>query len=470
MSNLLFLSSSVFNAPLAIPDLEMWLDASDTSTITDSSGSVSAWADKSGNGNNATQGTGSAQPTTGLNTANGKNVLNFDGGDTLEVGSGVYSIPSDENTLFIVSRCTDTSVQRRPFVMTDGSNARYKMAYETKAGVASATEVVFQVDSNLDPLGAQASGTSDNYQVLTGTFDGTNATTVAINNDTEVSDTNGVAFTATNCFIGSQAGSAVFLIGDICEVVLYSRKLTTGEQNLIKAYLTNKWLGFRIPTDIEGLQAWYDTTSDDYLTLDGSAITQFIDRSGQGNDTDVQGTASARPTRTASQINGLQAAVFDGNDELDLPSALYSIPNGDNTIFLVAKQDTAASGTNERILSMNDAGSNRLYFQYASGSELLAYTNGLGGGDAALSSTTTTDFNIFTGQLSGTTETITANGSEDSGTAPNGVNFTAINATIGQGTFDGALVEVLIFDRALTSTEKDNINGYLSAKYNIGLA
>ena len=190
----------------------LWLDASDSSTITASSGSVSLWADKSGNGNNATQGTGSAQPTTGVNTANGKNVLNFDGGDTLEIGSGVYSIPSDENTLFIVSRCTDTSVQRRPFVMTNGGTARYIMSYAEANGTPSTTAVTFQNDIDLSPDGADATGTGAN------------------------------AFTATNCFIGSQTGSAVFLVGDIGEVILYSRKLTTGEQNLIKAYLTNKWL------------------------------------------------------------------------------------------------------------------------------------------------------------------------------------------------------------------------------------
>jgi len=41
---------------------ELWLDASDYSTITESGGSVSQWADKSGSDNHATQATGSRQP------------------------------------------------------------------------------------------------------------------------------------------------------------------------------------------------------------------------------------------------------------------------------------------------------------------------------------------------------------------------------------------------------------------------
>ena len=53
--------------------LKLWLDANDESTITkDGSNYVSQWADKSGNGNHATQGTGNLQPVhdTTLNSLN----------------------------------------------------------------------------------------------------------------------------------------------------------------------------------------------------------------------------------------------------------------------------------------------------------------------------------------------------------------------------------------------------------------
>lgn len=78
--------SDGFNV-LGVPSLELWLDANDTSTITESGGSVSQWSDKSGNGNHATQGTGSAQPTTSTRAINGLNALDFDGGDSLLISS-----------------------------------------------------------------------------------------------------------------------------------------------------------------------------------------------------------------------------------------------------------------------------------------------------------------------------------------------------------------------------------------------
>lgn len=60
--------------PTDLADLIAWVDASDTATITLSGSDATAWADKSGNGNNLT-GTGYAQ--SGTRTQNGLNVLDF---------------------------------------------------------------------------------------------------------------------------------------------------------------------------------------------------------------------------------------------------------------------------------------------------------------------------------------------------------------------------------------------------------
>jgi hypothetical protein len=64
---------------LSLPNLKLWLDASDTSSITSSAGAVSAWNDKSGNGYNFAQATATNKPTTGTRSKNGLNVIDFDG-------------------------------------------------------------------------------------------------------------------------------------------------------------------------------------------------------------------------------------------------------------------------------------------------------------------------------------------------------------------------------------------------------
>lgn len=68
-------------ASLALPSqlgADLWLDASDATTITASSGDVSQWNNKGSLGN-FTQATGAVQPKTGVTTLNGLNVLDFAG-------------------------------------------------------------------------------------------------------------------------------------------------------------------------------------------------------------------------------------------------------------------------------------------------------------------------------------------------------------------------------------------------------
>lgn len=85
-------------SPADLPNLAMWLDAADTSTITASAGKVSAWTDKSPTGSHVTQATANLQPTTGVNAWDGKNVLTFNGGQelahptALALGSGNLTV------------------------------------------------------------------------------------------------------------------------------------------------------------------------------------------------------------------------------------------------------------------------------------------------------------------------------------------------------------------------------------------
>lgn len=65
--------------PAREPDLQLWLDASDSSSVTLNGSTVSQWNDKSGNGNHATQTTAANQPTYTSAGLNGFNVITFDG-------------------------------------------------------------------------------------------------------------------------------------------------------------------------------------------------------------------------------------------------------------------------------------------------------------------------------------------------------------------------------------------------------
>jgi hypothetical protein len=84
-------------------NISLWLDASDASTITHANGSVSQWADKSGNDYDAYQSNTSKQPTLQQNTINGKSAIYFDGSDdSLSGNSRLGLVANPAITIFVV--------------------------------------------------------------------------------------------------------------------------------------------------------------------------------------------------------------------------------------------------------------------------------------------------------------------------------------------------------------------------------
>lgn len=82
--------------PLDDPLLVGWWDASETATITETAGAVSDWAARAG-GVALVQTNLARQPTTGIRSLNGRNVIDFDGGDHLQQD---VTLPASGNVAF----------------------------------------------------------------------------------------------------------------------------------------------------------------------------------------------------------------------------------------------------------------------------------------------------------------------------------------------------------------------------------
>ena len=70
----------IFSPAYVSSGLVLWLDASDTSTITSSSGNVTQWNDKSGGGYNFTQSNTTYTPVVASSALNGRSVMNLTSG------------------------------------------------------------------------------------------------------------------------------------------------------------------------------------------------------------------------------------------------------------------------------------------------------------------------------------------------------------------------------------------------------
>ena len=253
--------------PKAIPGIEAWWDASDSSTVTLDSGRVAALADKSGNGRHATNGTScSTQPDYIIAARNGRNVARFDAASTQQL-----TVPSSQalfkylhdGTASYVAAVFSTGVVADP----NGLFAIFGNNLTATANVG----IVFQVDDRTPTFNmvlriAIAGGVGGAWAAIQDTasafvpnqthladvlLDVDNATASeriaatidgAAISQTNVSTLSASASNATaNLQIGAAGNLAQPHTGDICELLFFSQQPTEAARNAIRQYLSGKW-------------------------------------------------------------------------------------------------------------------------------------------------------------------------------------------------------------------------------------
>jgi hypothetical protein len=251
----------------------LWLDAADSATITASSGAVSQWNDKSGGATNFTQGTAGARPATGSATLNGRNVLTFDGGDTLLAGDALDNVWTGAAFhLFCVAKNDNvTSINGAILTKTaGGSDNQRAFAYYIRTSKLQFVAHYTPVSSDFTIVDGSTSisnsawtiGTAAYTSTGSGTADTTSRVQMTVNgaDQTEVVNLfagnlgtiqNGTAQLA----VGSNAGTSgtlnqVPLTGAIGEIIVTASVLSTLNRQKTEGYLAHKWgLTASLPND-----------------------------------------------------------------------------------------------------------------------------------------------------------------------------------------------------------------------------
>lgn len=230
----------------------------------------------------------------------------------------------------------------------------------------------------------------------------------------------------------------------------------------------------KTPMIISGLKGWFDASDILTQTYTGNEVSSWRDKSGNFNDL-TQGIASSQPKTLTNSLNNLNTITFDGIDDyMVMPSGLYSICNGNNTTFVVSKRNIE-SGVANRVINMGVGTSSR-YF--------IAYSNAIGGINYQSSNTTSqnvqingitnTNFNIICGRRNSTTQGISINGSTEKtnslGANESGINLGYVGCSLSLTAFlQGQIAELIIYDKALSNTEKIQVEKYLSYKWRVAL-
>lgn len=209
-------------APTDLAGLALWLDASDTSTITHSSGAVSQWDDKSGNGQHVTQGTASLQPATGVETLNGLNVLTRSGADW-RMSRGAFVIPQPFTVMFVGS--SPSTGAQWPWSGTGGYSAGSSTTWFTNMGADQASLDVPWGDGAPFALAHVING---------------DASVTRFRGAQVGAGSPGAGGLATLDIMNRASGGRIWL-GKFAELVMWSRALTAPEIAQAEAYAAAKW-------------------------------------------------------------------------------------------------------------------------------------------------------------------------------------------------------------------------------------
>jgi hypothetical protein len=502
--------------PLSIPGCQLWLDAADSSTITLSSSKVTQWNDKSGNGYNFTQATSGNQPTYSTASLNTSNTITFTSANSTFLTGTASTTFMGTNSLSVygVFKTNNNTSSSSVFAKSLAGGAGGRILYAVRDGGNPG-----YINSGIGTTGqnAYANTLSDTYTVGAWRVHGfvsdrSGWTTTLFQNGSLIATTTITADTTTNLtnpyqmIIGgynTSSGSVspplagYYLDGAIAEILVFSTVLTTTQRQTIETYLAKKW-GFTSmypaipsthpfysvrpylrafqPTDISGCQLWLDGADQSSVTLSGTTVTQWNDKSGNGRNTS---SAIGTSVYVSNAVNKLPGVYF--NSTAFRGPFVYS--GTQLHCFLVGTMGDSGSFT--RILSIgngtqedfNSPLTTILFCRGGSGVSSVRVVRNDTGVSASFSAYNT-PFLAVSAQYSNTQEisvngatptTGTTNTSASFSTTTYGLGIQSKSGGTGEQALVGYICELIVFNTYLTVSQRQQVEGYLAHKWGLNL-
>ena len=495
--------------PTTISGCVLWLDGNDRNTtvttvggstpVTDG-GQIAEWKDKSVLQNHASNSDSASRPTLTSNELryNSSKFLQLADASKLPTGTS-------DGTYFTVSKGATAGSSSRASIISYGTttDSRSRTVYDipTTTMGASITGGISYDGSN--PVSISQSG----FPTTSGRY----ITTLSVNNligsvwisgspanTTNVDLQNTVAPVNTGstvAYIGRNVPTRGFdyYNGVIYEILVYNSALSNTDRQIVEGYLAWKWgieaqlpTGhpykniFRpmsrnfVPTDIEGCQLWLDPADSSTVTLNGTdKVTNITDKSGLGNNV----SNSASSIIYTSTVNGLPVLAFqDAASSLSTSGTITRNPVK-RTYFFVIKYAAAVSSSTTFI----SYGSNE-YFEHSggAGSEKRLSNVSTNIGNITVSQTYTGNSGFPANEFYGSQifvlscvrdrekYTLSTNGlsvevtGNSVGDESSGGNYTITASTRGH-----LVGDVIIYNSALTNSQRLQVEGYLMWKWGV---
>ena len=216
------------------------------------------------------------------------------------------------------------------------------------------------------------------------------------------------------------------------------------------------WTPAQIPTAL-----WLDANDTSTITLNGSNVSQWNDKSGNGRNA-VQAAAVVQPTYNLTGLNGKPTLSFDGFDVMD---GLWSAATSDQATIAVV----GAYGSSAGIQVITSLGSSTVNSGLGIGWNTAFNAFLWGSGDTNRAGFIDAPI-IQIGILSQSSITLSVNGNTSSSAIGSAATLnSAYQVGAISGTFfmsnGSRLSEVIVLNSAASTTDRQLIEGYLAWKW-----
>lgn len=467
-------------------DLKCWLDGK---TLTLGAFSSGVWADKSGNGNDATP---VGSPNVDLTSfgSNYRSVVLNGSSQYLSVNSLASLMSGDDNavTVMVVAKfITNDAAYRTLWAFGNSGNAT-PVAYCTKTATAGGGMRLHKHDDAtglITQTGSLATDTSAHTfcAVIPGTTasDWTNGkpdlSSVAYNVGTTTLDMLTIGALKYGAAITGYANLAVV------EVRVWNRALTTAERLREEKELKAKWgIALDSMLDVVDLSAFQAHHKADRGVTIATGVSVWFDNTGNGRNW-VQATAGVQPARSAGTgPGGHDEIVSTGSKWMTVPGWILPDPSVTPTLLVAAMKWNSWTNNASFCGSYSPAFNNGLSFMQSNNvspasPDWMTYNGTLRPADATIAiGTYSLDWGYFSGSYA-TDYRRRSGGSEVfpgsvGNHAPTGdrVLFGRPNAATPTGIYnpgDASIVELSHFNRDLFPHEKADVLAYNAAAFSI---
>ena len=232
------------------------------------------------------------------------------------------------------------------------------------------------------------------------------------------------------------------------------------------------------PSSISGLKLWLDADDSATITLNGSNVSQWNDKSANAFNF-TQSTATNQPARTLSGQNGKTVLTFLTNDFMRNTAINWGASA--STLFIVGKEDnasrtdytclfttgTGATGQWAYGIALKPPGDNNRLAIFSIGQNLTRFTNQMTGSNADILCFTSNGIssgnvtaNLFLNAAADASNPLTYSLGTSSAA---GAQLCANGA--GGETYSGTICEVIMYDTVLSSANRILVQDYLKTKW-----